>query len=65
MQLDENSIFIKPTNDNYDLSIWRALEKYNNSSTGKIYIISKSEPLEGITTRVKEMLHKYKSKKLR
>jgi len=62
--LEENNIFIKPTNDNYDLSIWRALETYN-SSTGNIYVISKSEPLEGITTHVKEMLQKYKSNKLR
>lgn len=57
-------MFIKPTNDNYDLSIWRALETFN-SSTGKIYLISNSEPLEGITTHVKEILNKYKSKKLR
>jgi len=46
------------------MSIWRALETCN-SSTGKIYIISKSEPLEGFTTHVKEILHKYKSEKLR
>ncbi|CAI6347084.1 unnamed protein product [Macrosiphum euphorbiae] len=64
LRLEENNIFIKPTNDNYDLSIWRALKTYN-SSTGKIYIISKSEPLEGISTHVKDILHKYKSNKLR
>ncbi|XP_029343545.1 fatty acid synthase [Acyrthosiphon pisum] len=64
IKLEDKNIFIEPTNDNFDLSIWRALET-NNSSKGKIYIISKSEPLEGISTHVKEMLHKYKSKKLR
>ncbi|XP_016657076.1 fatty acid synthase isoform X4 [Acyrthosiphon pisum] len=64
IRLEDKSIFIKPTNDNYDLSIWRALET-NNSSNGKIYIISMSEPLEGISIYVKEMLHKYKSKELR
>lgn len=36
-----------------------------NSPTGKIYIISKSEPLGDIITHVKEILQKYKSKKLR
>ncbi|XP_060835401.1 fatty acid synthase-like [Rhopalosiphum padi] len=64
VKLEENSIFIEPINDNYDLSIWRALDKYK-SSTGKIYIISKSEPLEGITSHVEGILQKYKSKKLR
>eukprot|EP00102_Acyrthosiphon_pisum_P016442 XP_008187406.1 PREDICTED: fatty acid synthase-like [Acyrthosiphon pisum] len=64
MTVGKNIISIKPTNDLYDLSIWRALETYN-SSKDMIYIISRSAPLEGITTYVKEMLHKYKSKKLR
>lgn len=64
MNVEKNIISIKPTNDNYDLSIWRALEKYI-SSQSMIYIISRSAPLEGITTHVKEMLKKYKSKKLR
>ncbi|KAF0755952.1 fatty acid synthase-like isoform X1 [Aphis craccivora] len=64
VSLEKNSIFIEPINDNYDLSIWRALEMYN-SPTGKIYIISKSEPLGDIITHVKEILQKYKSKKLR
>jgi len=64
MTVGKNIISIKPTNDVYDLSIWRALETYN-SSKDMIYIISRSAPLEGITTYVKEMLLKYKSKKLR
>lgn len=64
MTVGKNIISIKPTNDVYDLSIWRALETYN-SSKNMIYIISRSAPLEGITTYVKEILHKYKSKKLR
>lgn len=64
MAVDKNIISIKPTNDAYDWNIWRALETYN-SSKGLIYIISRSAPLQGITTYVKEMLHKYKSNKLR
>jgi len=64
MIIEKNIISIKPTNDEYDLSIWRALETYN-SSTSKFYIISRTAPLEGITTHVKEMLQKYKSNKLR
>lgn len=57
-------MFIQPTNDYYDKSIWRAIEKYN-SLKGIIYIISKTEPLEGINMHVKNMLMKYKSNKLR
>jgi len=64
VSLEENNIFIEPINDNYDLSIWRALEMYT-SPTGKIYIISKSEPLGDIITHVKDILQKYKSKQLR
>jgi len=64
MTVEKNIISIKPTNDDYDLSIWRALETYI-SSKSMIYIISRSAPLEGITNHVKEMLKKYKSKKLR
>ncbi|XP_026822789.1 fatty acid synthase-like, partial [Rhopalosiphum maidis] len=63
--LDKNVISIKPTNDEYDLSIWKALETHNNSSKDMIYIISRSEPLEGINVYVNEILQKYKSKKLR
>ncbi|CAH1725990.1 unnamed protein product [Aphis gossypii] len=62
--IDKNIISIKPTNDRYDLSIWRALET-QNSTKGMIYIISKSEPLEGINSYVNAILQKYKSKKLR
>lgn len=64
ISIDENSIFIKSTNENYDLNIWKALEKYK-SSNKLIYIISKSEPLEDIVIYVKNILVKYKYSKLR
>lgn len=62
--MDDDSIFIQNINDHNDLSIRSALKTYN-SSKGVIYIVSKSEPLKGISTHVKEILTKYKSQKLR
>lgn len=61
--IDGNSIFIKPTNDDYDLSIWTCIQKHN-SSKGIICIISNNEPLEGVSTYVGDVLRKYKSEKL-
>lgn len=57
-------MLIKPTNDNYDQSIWKAIEIYKTLN-GMIYIISHVEPFEGVNTHVKEMLMKYRSNKLR
>lgn len=63
--INENStIFIKPVNDDYDLSIWTSLQKYN-SSKEMIYIVLNDEPLEGIRNYVNNMFQKYKSGKLR
>uniref|UniRef100_A0A2H8TDM0 Fatty acid synthase n=1 Tax=Melanaphis sacchari TaxID=742174 RepID=A0A2H8TDM0_9HEMI len=64
VKLEKNNIFIEPINDSYDLSIWRALETHNTTND-RIYIISKSEPLEDIDAYVNKILQKYKSKKLR
>lgn len=44
--------------------MWKILEKYA-SSEEIIYIVSDSEPLNGIITHVKEMSIKYKSPNLR
>lgn len=57
-------MFVKKTNDNTDVEIWTALKKHK--STKKIiYIILKSEPIEGINVYVKEIFYKYKSSNLR
>lgn len=61
---EKNTIFIKPTDDDYDLSIWTSLQKHN-SSKEMIYIVSHDEPLEGVKNYVKNIFRKYKSKKLR
>lgn len=62
MSSDENSVFVKHTvNNDHDLSIWRALDKYR----GTINVILSSEPMEGIHGYVKNMLTKYKSQRLR
>jgi hypothetical protein len=48
-------MYIKPTIGNYDLSLWTALQK-NNPTKAMICIISKSEPLEGVSAHVKKIL---------
>lgn len=57
-------MYIKPTIDNYDMSIRTALQK-NNPTKAMICIISKSEPFEGVSAHVKKILWAYKLQKLR
>lgn len=61
---EKNTIFIKPTNNDFDLSIWTSLQKHN-SSKKIIYIVSNDEPLEGVKNYVNNIFRKYKSEKLR
>lgn len=61
---DKNIILIKQTDENYETDVWTKLKKYS-SSEEIVYIVSKTDPLEGISSYVKKMLAKYQSQKLR
>lgn len=62
--LDENNTFIKSTDEDFDSNIWKMLEK-NKLSDQTIYIVSKTEPIEGINVHVKNSLKEYNSQNLK
>lgn len=63
---DGHDVFVKPTSDDYRSSVWTALKEDADPAQENVFVISTSEPLEGVGARVEQMLlTKYKFKSLR
>lgn len=64
MAVEENCVFIKTIGDIHGLNVWKTLQTINLSNQ-LVYIVSYTEPLEGITTYMNDMLRKHNSQKMR